>query len=161
MDIEDISFRRRKVEQIMSNLKKIGKRITRFTVQEELDKIGFHVSSVTAYRDMTAVNRENTWVRDLAQSNYSAYQEQISDTLEWIEMQSEKRFEKTKSHVWLNIILKVQETKMKHTNGENINVSAALIQRRFEQMTKELEKHKQDESVDVLKMAKDEQNSEN
>ena len=101
---------------------------------------------------MTAINQKNTWVRDLAQSNYSAYQEQISQTLEWIETKAAEEFESTKHHTWLNIIHSVQQTKMKHTNGENINISAALLNKKFREMTKESEK-KEDYPVDVIKLA--------
>ena len=56
-----------------------------YTLQLELEKQGFKVSFATIYRDMTSINQKNTWVRDLASSNYSAYQESISQNLEWIE----------------------------------------------------------------------------
>ncbi len=88
---------------------------------------------------MTAINRENTWVRDLAESNYSAYQEDISNTFDWLEMQASTRFESTHDHVWLNIILKVQDSRIKHTSGENINISAALLGKKFKELTDDIQ----------------------
>jgi len=146
MMIEDVTIRRREVLKIMTHLKKNGQRINRYTVKDQLDKSGFDMSVSTIYRDMTVINRENTWVRDLSESNYSAYQEDISNNLEWVIHQAITQFEKTKNHVWLNIMLKAQETKMKHTNGENINISAALLGKKFKQLKKELDDKKTSET---------------
>ena len=107
------------------------------------------MSASTVYRDMTAINRENTWVRDLAESNYSAYQEDISNTFDWLEMQASKQFESTHDHVWLNIILKVQDSRIKHTNGDNINMSVALLGKKFNELNT---LHLQDEGMDETQM---------
>ena len=139
MMIEDVTIRRREVLKIMTYLKKNGLRINRYIVKNQLDKSGFEMSVSTIYRDMTAINRENTWIRDLAESNYSAYQEEIDNNLEWISHQTVKKFKETGDHVWLNILLKTQESKMRHTVGENINVSVALIGEKFRKKMAELE----------------------
>jgi len=160
MMIEDVTIRRREIMKIMTHLKKNGQRINRYTIKNQLDKLGFEISVATVYRDMTAVNRENTWVRDLSGSNYSAYQEDISNTLDWLESQASRQFESTKEHVWLNIILKIQETRMKQTNGENINISVALLGKKFTDMDKQLQEYNSaniiphtNKSIDVLKLA--------
>ena len=139
MMIEDVTIRRREVMKIMTHLRKNGQRVNRYTVKEQLDKSGFEMSASTIYRDMTAVNRENTWVRDLAESNYSAYQEEIDNNLEWMAHQAVKKFKETGDHVWLNILLKTQESKMKHTTGENINISVALLGEKCRKKIAELE----------------------
>ena len=85
----------------MTHLRKNDQRVNRYTIKDQLDKSGFEMSASTIYRDMTAINRENTWVRDLAESNYSVYQENISNTFDWLEMQASKQFESTHDHVWV------------------------------------------------------------
>ena len=155
-NIDDTQQRRIKLLEIINKFRAKGKLVNRYTLQPELAKAGFKVSFATIYRDMTSLNQNNTWVRDLAQSNYSAYQEDISNNLEWIEAQAKKKFEETGQNVWLGIIHRVQETKMKHTNGENINISAALLNKKFTEMSSKKEKeNKEDEGyvVDLIKLA--------
>jgi len=155
MPVEDVTMRRREVIKIMTALKKAGKRVNRHTIKDELEKKGITISEVTVYRDLTIINRENTWVRDLSESNYSAYQEEIADMLYWTETQAQKHFELTNNHVWLNVITKVQEIKMKHTNGDNINISAASLTKKFNKMNQMVEKQLQvdSEKVDVIELA--------
>ncbi|MDH3339804.1 MAG: hypothetical protein OEL84_00810 [Nitrosopumilus sp.] len=148
--LDDTQERRLKLLDIVNQFREKGKLVNRYTLQPALEEQGYKVSFATIYRDMTSINQKNTWVRDLAQSNYSAYQESISQNLEWIEQQAQKMFQETENHVWLNIIHRVQETKMKHTNGENINISAAMLGKKFNEMKKEDE---QECVVDVIKLA--------
>lgn len=152
--VDETQERRIALLDIINQFRNEGKLVNRYTLQPALEQAGFKVSFSTIYRDMTSINQKNTWVRDLAQSNYSSYQEQISQSLEWIETKASEKFEETGHHMWLNIIHRVQETKMKHTNGENINISAALLNKKFREMTKSEEK-KEDENytVDVIKLA--------
>ena len=62
-----------------------------------------------------------------------------------------EEFLKNKAYFYLEIIMKVQDLKMKHTGGENVNVSAALLGKKFNQMQTELQKYETSE-VDVLKL---------
>ena len=149
---EDTHERRLKLLEIYEDFRAKGKMINRYTLQPALEKAGYKVSYATVYNDLTQINQKNTWVRDLAQSNYSAYQEQISQNLEWIEQQAQKQFKKTNNHVWLNIIHSVQQTKMKHTNGENINISAAMLGKKFREMSSKDTKDKEI-NVDVIQLA--------
>ncbi len=152
--IDDTQQRRITLQEIINEFRGKGLLINRYTLQPALKKQGFDVSFSTIYRDMTSLNQKNTWVRDLAESNYSAYQENISNNLEWIETQAKEQFEKTKANMWLGIIHRVQETRMKHTNGENINISAAFLNKKFNQMNEKEEKKKEElEIVDVIKLA--------
>jgi Fe2+ or Zn2+ uptake regulation protein len=189
LDTEDVTMRRLEVQKIALQLKQKGKPVNRYSVYPLLKKKGFVTSYTTVYRDINAISRENTWVRDLAESNYSAYQEEISNRLQWIEDQAEKQYkkkwktakksiknQKTKEGAletteqsittenaqpkigFLKIIKEVQELKMKHTNGENINISAALLGKKFNKIktqykTDKEEETKPEEIVDVLKLA--------
>ena len=179
-DSIDILNRRTAIKQIIIHLKRQGTPVNRFTIKPYLDQRGFVVNHSTIYRDLTIINRENTWVRDLAESNYSAYQEQISNTLDWIEQQAIILYNKdwksirtTQKQVpandgtktlteqtvtsesanqkatFLSIIKQVQELKIKHTNGENINISAALLGKRFSK----IKESEPTTKIDVLKLA--------
>lgn len=70
--VEDVMARRETLLKIITQFKKEEKHISRFSLQPALKEAGFDVSFSTVYRDMTIINRENTWVRDLVESNYSA-----------------------------------------------------------------------------------------
>jgi len=150
--IEDTKHRRQSLAKIVVDFKRHGKQITRYTLQPALKKAGFGVSYSTVYRDLTLLNRENTYVRDLAESNYSAYQEEIANSLDWVEQQARAEFLKNKTYLYLGIIMKVQDLKIKHTSGENINVSVALLGKKFDQIQSELQKY-ETSKVDVLKLA--------
>ena len=155
--VNDTQQRRITLLDIINQFRAKGKLINRYTLQPALKEKGFDVSFATIYRDMTSINQKNTWVRDLSESNYSAYQEQISNNLDWIETQAAQQFKETENHVWLNIIHRVQETKMKHTNGENINISVALLGNKFKELSSKNKEKKEEklleERVDVVKLA--------
>lgn len=179
---DDILIRRTILSGIITKLKREGKTINRFTLKPLLQRAGFDVDESTVYRDLTALNRENTWVRDLAESSYSAYQEDISDTLDWVVHQAKIQYKKkwtaskqmkketgkgivteivttqelaSPKTAFLNIILKAQELKMKHTNGENINVSAALLTKEFHEIKKRYEEQGLNMTpVDIIRFAK-------
>lgn len=150
--IDDTHHRRLTLSKIVVDFKRQGKQITRYALQPELKKAGFSVSYSTVYRDLTVLNRKNTYVRDLSESNYSAYQEGIANSLDWVEQQARTEFLKNKMYFYLGIIMKVQDLKMKHTSGDNIQVSAALLGKKFDQMHTELKKY-ETSKVDVLKLA--------
>lgn len=149
--LDETLRRRQKLQDIINQFRSKGSLINRFTLQPELEKAGFKASFTTIYRDMTALNKDNTWVRDLAESNYSAYQESISSNLELVEQQANEKFKETGNHVWLNIVLRVQETKMKHTQGDNINISAALLHTKFNELKKQ--QKEEEPKIDVIKLA--------
>jgi Fe2+ or Zn2+ uptake regulation protein len=184
---EDITLRRQILLQIITKMKKDGQTVNRFTVLPHLKKAGFDVEEGTVYRDLTALNRENNWVRDLAESNYSAYQEDIALGLDWIITEAKKQYEKkwTQSKriikqlprgkklvtieentittelaqpkaAFLAIIAKAHELKMKHTNGENINISAALISAEFKELKKKYAEQgiDLDSPVNIIELAK-------
>lgn len=164
----DITVRREAVLRIVNELKKKGITINRYTVHQSVVNAGFDVDESTVYRDLVAINRENTWIRDLAESNYSQYQESIHETLNWIEVEAKKQYKKkwtmskrvskqvhakdegiidlieqtvtaelaAPKAAFLKIIAEVQDLKIKHTNGENINISAALITQEFQDIKK-------------------------
>lgn len=159
-----INQRRDEIIKLIDGLKQEGISANRYTVHERLDREKFDVSISTVYKDLVAISRENTWVRDLTESTYSAYQEDIHDKLDWIENEALELYgqnwspqkntmkkiptasgkdkviikaEKTDVNhkakaTFLKIILEVQDLKIKHTNGKNIDISAAILGKKFD-----------------------------
>ena len=169
-NVDAINNRREEVKKIMSELKEQGLPVNRYSVHERLDKTKFDVSLATVYNDIVSLSRENTWVRDLTESTYSAHQEEINDTLDWIQKEARRLYDvnwvrskkvtkkvpakngknkvivemvkikeeyKPKASI-LKIIRDVQDLKMKLTNGQNINISAALLGKKFEKAKAQL-----------------------
>ena len=182
--VEDVMARREALLKIINQFKKDGKTVTRFSLQPALKEVGYDVSYSTIYRDMTILNRENTWVRDLVESNYSAYQEHIHDTLNMIEKEALKMYQEKptiikKTHkeiskngevtiieeanteevanmtvCLLELILKVQSLRMKQTHGDNINVSAALLTAELREAQDKLENMNKEPRTPIVDVIK-------
>lgn len=188
LEKQDPTARRRALMKIMGDFRKEGKLANRSTLQKPLEQAGFPASTGTIYRDITLINRENTWVKDLVESNYSAFQEHISDMLDFVEQEALDNYnkkwtldKKTKRVVsnskgefesleetttqemaapkvqFLEIIGKVQQLRMKHTHGDNINISAALLSAELQDAKDKLQSqtsNKETPIVNVLELAK-------
>lgn len=184
----EVENRREALSKIIAQFQKERKIINRFTLQPALKEAGFDVSEGTIYRDMTVINRSNTWVKDLVESNYSALQENIASMLDIIEKEAYDNYKKTwttskttKKQVprkdgtieiteetktgelagpkatFLNILTRVQELRMKHTHGDNINISAALLTAELQEAKDKLESQSSDGKtpiVNVIELAK-------
>lgn len=182
MATEDITTRRHEVEKIISHLKKNNKKVNRYTVHEILVTKGYNTHISTVYRDITAVNRENTWVRDLSESNYSTYMEDIYNSLEWAETQAVEQYNKTwtankivkkqtnegdttettttqelgaPKNAFLSTFIKANELKHKMLTGDNINISAALLGKKLNELKKQVEPLQEgEEPINLLEIAK-------
>ena len=179
MHTEEITQRRYEVEKIIALLKNQNQPVNRYTVNELLEKKGYKVNLATVYRDITAVNRENTWVRDLSESNYSAYMEDIFGSLVWAQEEAKTQYHKTwtankivkketnegdttettttqelgaPKNAFLSTFVKTQELKHKLLTGDNINISAALLGKKLNELKKQTESF-EEQKVDVIKLA--------
>jgi len=74
--------------------KKKGIPITRTYLIESLKKKGHIIDKSTLYRDRTFLNHNNTFIRDIAESNYSEMMQDIWEKLEWVEEQSLEQYSK-------------------------------------------------------------------
>ena len=121
------------------------------------------------YRDKTDLNKNSTFLIDLAQFNYSAYIEEISDNLRFIEEQAKAMYrqewnqDKTiTKHIVVNnelvqveehhktapiaapklkaleIIANVQKLRTDLVSGDTLNISAALIGKKFREMQEDV-----------------------
>ena len=107
------------------------------------------------YTDRTALNAKNTYIRDFL-PNYSAYQQDISELLDWIVAESQRNYFKTwvskktttketkdgefetvtessevaaPKKMFLEVMLKAIDLKQKHAQGQNVLIGAVVIQR--------------------------------
>ena len=59
------------IVQIIDSMHHEGKIVDDILIYEELKKRGYHMSERTFKRDIATINKDNTFVMDLAQSHYS------------------------------------------------------------------------------------------
>ena len=89
--------RRNHVRLLMTRFHSEGKQITGIAVQNELSKFPkpILVSLETIYQDIKAVNSKNTFVRDIAQYNYSQMCENSFHNYSWIYEEARKNYDKS------------------------------------------------------------------
>ena len=92
--VKDITERQALLKQIIDDYKKKGRQPSRKDLLVELEKRGHHIDMSTLYRDKTAINSENYFVVDIAETNYSAYMEEIWESYELIKQEAIKNYEK-------------------------------------------------------------------
>ena len=81
---DEIEKRREQIIQIREDLYRQGKVPDNFMVVKELEKYGYYITDRTIRRDMAEINRENSYVLDLAKWNYNGLVEYMFATLEAI-----------------------------------------------------------------------------
>lgn len=162
--VENIGTRRNELRKIMLEYQQKGKLATRDQYLEELAKRGFCIDIATLYRDKIAINRTNTFVEDIAESQYSAMQEDIYNKLLYVEEQALQLYDKdwktsrffkrslptgtiTESSIvqddkpkiqCLGLIKDLQALKQNMLRGENIQLGVTLIGKKFDQVKEEL-----------------------
>lgn len=82
--VEDINLRRDVLAKIISDLKVEGVPVTKKILVEKMAKKGYKMDDSTLHRDRTELNKKNTFVRDMGESNYSSYIEEIATTLDYV-----------------------------------------------------------------------------
>jgi len=86
--------RRIDLQKIIDAAKKKGIPITRKYLISQLKKKGYTIDKSTLYRDRTFLNQNNTFIRDIAESNYSEMMQDIWEKLEWVEEQALLQYDK-------------------------------------------------------------------
>ncbi len=163
--VEDVVQRQIALAEILDGYRKRGISPRRHALLTDLEAKGFPVTVATLYRDRTSLNRHNSFIRDLTESNLSAYMEEIYDRLTWVEEEAAKQYdqkwtmnqvikrrgpkgEEIEQHStseiaqpkaqFLSVISKAQELKHKLLVGDNTQLSAALLAEKFQKMKEEL-----------------------
>jgi hypothetical protein len=163
--VEKIQARRNELTKIMLEYQQKGKIATRDQYLEELAKSGFCIDIATLYRDKIAINRTNTFVEEIAESQYSAMQEDIYNKILYIEEQALLLYDKdwkvsrivkrnlpngsiTESSIvhddkpklqCLGLIKDLQTLKQNMLKGENIQLGVTLMGKKLGQVKEELE----------------------
>lgn len=165
----NIKTRQQQVALLMTRLQAEGKQIDKITVKEELAKLKtpIVVDESTAYRDIVAVSRKNTFVVDIAQFTYSQMCENSFFNYRWIYNEARKNYEKNwnrnqiiykkdsegftteESHVteelaepkarFLDIMIKAQQAMDDMREGRTTKVSVALLNHEFVRVREELD----------------------
>jgi len=152
------------LRRIIVKFNQNGSSPTRKELLSELAKKGFKIDYSTLYRDRTSINAENSFIEDISRYNYSAYVEDIWDKLDWIIDNSmenyhknipiTKKIEHEKNGViettiqkienksdsrykFLRLILDASMAKFSMMRGDSINVSVALLEKKFQQLRDE------------------------
>jgi len=165
--VEEVINRRIELAKIIEQFQKEGKLITRHSLIAELKKKGFTSDRYILYNDRTELNKGNSFIRNLTESNFSQMMQDIYQNLSWVEEEAIKQYNrkwtnsktvekvleiKTKTisekHTteeiaqpkvaFLRIIMDIQKLKYEFLTGPNIQLSAALLSQRFQQMQQEL-----------------------
>lgn len=151
---EEIVERRRCLKLILEEYRRQLKDFTIPMLVSELHLEGWKADRSSIYRDRKAIQKSNAWVQNLAESTYSERQEDIDNIVIYTIKEAKKNYEKdwiitkaikrttpkgavveahTSSEIpgakkmFLDVMQKGAELQMKHTNGENINRSAAML----------------------------------
>ena len=92
--VKDITERQALLKQIIEDYHRKGRKPSRKDLLEYLEKRGYSIDMSTLYRDKAAINSENRFVVDMAETNYSGYMEEIWESLEYIKEEAIKNYEK-------------------------------------------------------------------
>lgn len=164
--------RQAQITLIIAKFNSIGQIPTVYTIQKELKESTrkIIVDIRTIYRDLIEINKENSFVKDLAQYHYSKMVETAYTNYAWVYNQARKNYLKkwtlsktitrtTKEEeiveevtteeiaqpkiAFLNIMLNSQKSMEDIIDGRTQQVSVALISRRFVELERELDEAKQ------------------
>ena len=92
--VEKIQARRNELRKIMLEEQHTGIIHTREELLKQLAEKGFHIDFATLYRDKIEINRTNTFIEDIAESEYSALQHDIFNKLLFVEEQALQLYRK-------------------------------------------------------------------
>ena len=164
--VDDIAGRRLMLAKVIEKAQTDDKHLTEKEQLAIMKKKGYNMSRATLYTDKTALNRSNTFVRDLAESNYSKYIEDIFKTLDFVEAEARIQYNKkwtqdkvvkketqdgvmVETHIteeqampknmFLLTIARAAELKARLLAGDAVHISVALLAQKFAKMTNELE----------------------
>ena len=166
----DITFRQETLKQIIEEAKIRGDIINENYLLYQMTLREFpNYSRSKLYQDRLALDTQNNYIRDFL-PNYSKYQEDINSELDsireeaielskipWVikKTTSKKLQDGTTVHSvtqetgnqkyrteLLKIRAKVAELKQKHSEGQNINISAVIVQKELLQKKHEIEELK-------------------
>jgi len=85
---ESVDKRRLVLQEIINDCHKSGNHPSNRYLLEQINKKGFPITRMTLYTDRVKLARENTFVRDIAESTYSQIIEDIFNNITFIESEA-------------------------------------------------------------------------
>jgi len=85
---ESVDKRRLALQEIINDCHKSGKHPSNKYLLEQINKKGFPITRMTLYTDRVKLARQNTFVRDIAESTYSQMIEDIFNNVSFIESEA-------------------------------------------------------------------------
>ncbi len=164
--------RQAQIALLIAKFNSIGQAVTVHTIQKELKKSArpIIVDIRTIYRDLIEINKENSFVLELAQYHYSKMVETAYTNYAWIYNEARKSYlkkwtlskmitrtskeEETVEEItteeiaqpkisFLNIMLNSQRFMEDIIDGRSQKISVALLSRRFVELERELDEANQ------------------
>lgn len=162
--VKKIQARRNELRKIMLEAQHTGKPRTREELLKQLAEKGFDIDFSTLYRDKIEINRTNTFIEDIAESEYSPMQEDIYNKLLYVEEQALQLYNKdwkisrfvkrnlpdgsiTESSIvhddkpklqCLGLIKDVQILKRNALKGDPVNLSFVMLSKKLSNLKEEL-----------------------
>ena len=165
-----IKERRAVIQQIINDLHKEGKPIRPKILHEKLKEKGFVIDTVTLYFDRKFLAENNSWVRDIAESNYSQMIEDHHTNVSYIRDQAmdlaEKSWSKSKAkrkiagetttteteliedeanprERFYRLALDCEKQLLELLKGDVLNYSVAFLQKKLQSYKAEIERLQQ------------------
>lgn len=179
-----INARRDKIRIVMDKMAEKGKPITAHALLAECHKADIKISYGALVRDRIAINKTNTFVENIAESEYSAAMEEIWQSLDYIHAEAIDNYQRTWKQIQTRIrdtpkgkIKEVTEThnqagpkamflqiakdaldlKLKYMSGDAVKLSVVLLNKKLAEFREQLElaKRERDKALDELKTIKE------
>ena len=175
---EQIEFRQKILQSVLDEARKRGDTINENYLLYHVKLKGIlNYNRSKLYQDRLSLDSKNQYIRNFL-PNYSKYQEDINNELDairdeaialseedWIikrtvtretkdgtfETTSEESGNQKYKSELLKIRAKVAELKQKHSEGQNINISAVIVSRELIAKKQEIEKLKQENVIKIIK----------
>lgn len=140
-DVNDIVTRQHTLEEIISNLKSENIPVTPKILLEKMKKKGYKIDRSTLYRDRLAVNQRNSFLRDLSESNYSDYVENMWNDIEFVKQEAHEMMKNTTNArtriIAGKLMLETVRTKVELFSGSVLNVSVELLAKKMQKFREE------------------------
>jgi N-glycosylase/DNA lyase len=102
---------------------------------------GYNINRSTLYRDRKDINQRNSFVRDLSESNYSTYVQEMFENIDFVtdeamQMLTTTRNDRTKIFSG-KLILEAVRTKTEILSGKVLDISVELLGKKLSSMREE------------------------
>ncbi len=135
----NIQKRRDHLVIILSRFHSEGKHPTLQALKEELKKQKVEAELSTISEDLKEVNRKNTFVKDIVQYHYSSLCESYFHNMIWIYAEAKKQYQQSDDakvkNAFLNTMITAQTTIQGALNGKMMDISVAMIQNGFAELS--------------------------